>query len=182
MSQTLSEERQKVIDALNEARGLELNAITQYMNHHYNLAAMDYGDMAAKVKLIAIDEMRHAELFAERIEELGGQPTTAPSGKAVKGLDVNELFSSDRNLEAGAIDAYNRFLSICRENGDSTSAKLFETVIDEEQIHYNYFEIVVDHIAKLGDSYLAQIAGTPSATGIQYQGFVSRQTGAQQDG
>lgn len=182
MSQASQEERQKVIDALNEARGLELNAITQYMNHHYNLAAMDYGDMAAKMKLIAIDEMRHAELLAERIEELDGQPTTAPSGKAEKGLEVARLFTSDKDREAGAIDTYNRFLSVCRENGDSTSAKLFETIIDEEQIHYNYFEVVVNHIEKLGDTYLAQVAGTPSATGIQYQGFVARQTGTPRDG
>ncbi len=182
MSQSPAEERQKVIDALNGARALELNAITQYMNHHYNLAAMDYGDMAAKMKLIAIDEMRHAELFAERIEELDGQPTTAPSGKAEKELEVGRLFTSDRGLETGAINAYNGFLSVCRENGDSTSAKLFEMIIDEEQIHYNYFAVVVDHMEKLGDTYLAQVAGTPSATGIQYQGFVARQTGTPQDG
>jgi bacterioferritin len=48
---------------------MELHAIAQYMNQHYNLDDRDYGDMAAKIKLIAIDEMRHAEMFAERIKE-----------------------------------------------------------------------------------------------------------------
>ena len=66
----------KVIEALNKARAMELQAIHQYMNQHYNLDNMDYGDMAAKVKLIAIDEMRHAEMFADRVKELGGEPTT----------------------------------------------------------------------------------------------------------
>jgi bacterioferritin len=61
--------REKVVDVLNEARAMELHAIAQYMNQHYNLDDMDYGDMAAKIKLIAIDEMRHAEMFAERIKE-----------------------------------------------------------------------------------------------------------------
>jgi len=64
--------KKKVIDVLNKARAMELYAIHQYMNQHYNLDDMDYGDLAAKVKLIAIDEMRHAEMFAERIKELGG--------------------------------------------------------------------------------------------------------------
>ena len=75
--------REKVIGVLNHARAMELQAIHQYMNQHYNLDNMDYGEMAAKIKLIAIDEMRHAEAFAERIKELGGEPTSdeAPGGK-----------------------------------------------------------------------------------------------------
>ena len=51
--------KEKVIEVLNKARAMELQAIHQYMNQHYNLDNLDYGDMAAKVKLIAIDEMRH---------------------------------------------------------------------------------------------------------------------------
>lgn len=175
--------KKKVIDVLNQARGMELTAIGQYMNHHYNLDNMDYGDMAAKVKLIAIDEMRHAEMFAERIEELGGQPTTEPAGKPQRGGEVQGFFSADEKLEVHAIDAYNLFLLACRESGDSTSAKLFEEVIDEEQIHFNYFASTREHIERLGETYLAQIAGTSSATGITYQGFVSRQgAGPIQDG
>ena len=176
MAQNSREQRkEKVIEVLNKARALELHAITQYMNHHYNLDDMDFGDMAAKVKLIAIDEMRHAEMFAERIKELGGEPTTEYSGKVEKGQKPQSMFASDSKLEDGAIDAYNQFLLVCRENGDSTSVMLFETIIDEEQVHYNYFDNVSDHIEKLGDTYLAQIAGTPSATGLQTQGFVARQ-------
>ena len=172
---TKEQKKQKVIEVLNKARGMELQAIAQYMNQHYNLDNMDYGDMAAKVKLIAIDEMRHAEMFADRIKELGGEPTTEPAGKAEKGQKVQSVFSFDAKLEDDAIESYNQFLLVCRENGDSISVKIFETIIDEEQVHFNYFDNVSDHIEKLGETYLAQIAGTPSATGLQTQGFVARQ-------
>jgi bacterioferritin len=176
---TREQRKQKVIEVLNKARAMELQAITQYMNQHYNLDDMDYGDMAAKVKLIAIDEMRHAEMFAERIKELEGEPTIEPAEKAAKGQKVQSMFSFDAKLEDDTIDVYNQFLLVCRENGDSTSIKLFELIIDEEQVHFNYFDNVNDHIEKLGDTYLAQIAGTPSATGLATQGFVARQgTGA----
>jgi bacterioferritin len=164
----------KVVDVLNKARSMELHAIHQYMNQHYNLDNSDYGDMAAKVKLIAIDEMRHAEKFADRIEELGGQPTTEPAAKSVKGQKVEAVFAFDANLEDNTMATYNQFLLVCRENGDSTSVKLFELIIDEEQIHYNYFDNVDDHIKNLDGTYLAQIAGTPSATGLATQGFVAR--------
>src|SRR3972149_5390039 len=176
MAQNTKEQRkQEIIGVLNKARSMELQAITQYMNQHYNLDGMDYGDMAAKVKLIAIDEMRHAEMFADRIKELGGEPTTEPAGKAERGQNVQSIFSFDARLEDDTIDAYNQFLLVCRENGDSTSMKLFEAIIDEEQVHFNYFDNVSDHIEKLGEIYLAQIAGTPSTTGLQTQGFVARQ-------
>ena len=183
MSQIDKEERkEKVIEVLNKARSMELHAITQYMNQHYNLGNWDYGDMAAKVKLIAIDEMRHAEMFADRVEELGGQPTTDPAAKSVKGQKVEAIFSFDANLEDNTVITYNGFLQVCRENGDSSSAKLFELIIDEEQIHYNYFDNVSGHIKNLDGTYLAQIAGTPSATGLQTQGFVARKGGAPQAG
>jgi bacterioferritin len=168
---TKEDRRNKVIEVLNKARAMELLAIHQYMNQHYNLDDMDYGDMAAKIKLIAIDEMRHAEAFAERIKELGGEPVTGYEGKVEKGQQVHAVFSFDAELEDDTIDVYNHFLLVCRENGDSISMKLFETIIDEEQIHYNYFDSVSDHIQKLGDIYLAQIAGTPSSTGLTPKGF-----------
>lgn len=166
------ERRNKVIDVLNKARAMELQAIHQYMNQHYNLDDMDYGEFAAKVKLIAIDEMRHAEMFAERIKELGGEPTTVSAGKVEKGQSVEAIFPFDSQEEDNAITAYNQFLLVCQENGDSTSAKQFEAIIEDEQVHFNYFDSVSAHIEKLGDSYLARIAGTPASTGLQPSGFV----------
>ena len=165
------ERRQNVIDVLNKARAMELQAIHQYMNQHYNLDDLDYGELAAKMKLIAIDEMRHAETFAERVKELGGEPVTGHDGTIVKGQEVRIIFPFDANLEDDTIDVYNQFHLVCRENGDSISMKIFEQIIDEEQIHYNYFDNVNSHIEKLGDTYLAKIAGTPSSTGLGPSGF-----------
>jgi bacterioferritin len=167
-----AERREKIIQVLNQARAMELQAITQYMNQHYNLDDMDFGELAAKVKLIAIDEMRHAEQLAERLKELGGEPTTEPAAKVAKGQKIEIIFGFDSQLEDDTIDIYNQFAQVCRENGDSTTMKIFETLIDEEQIHLNYFQNIAEHIEKLGESYLARIAGTPSATGLGPSGFV----------
>lgn len=172
------EAKQKVIDVLNKARAMELQAISQYMNQHYGLDDADFGELAAKIKLIGIDEMRHAEMFAERIKELGGEPTTDLSGPVTRGQEVETVFPFDAQLEDDTITAYESFLLVCRENGDSISMKLFEDVIDEEQAHFNYFDSVGGHIEKLGPAYLARIAGTSSATGLNTQGFVAREGGA----
>ena len=120
MAQNPREERkERVIEVLNKARSMELQAIHQYMNQHYNLDDMDYGEMAAKVKLIAIDEMRHAETFAERIKELVGEPTADPSAQIEKGQPVESIFPFDANLEDETIDVYNQFLLVCQENGEA---------------------------------------------------------------
>jgi bacterioferritin len=179
MAQKPREERkQRVIEALNKARAMELHAIHQYMNQHYNLDDKDYGELAGKVKLIAIDEMRHAEMFAERVKELGGEPVSESGAKVQKGQKVQDMFAFDATLEDNTIDVYNQFAAVCRENGDSISMKLFESIIDEEQIHYNYFDNVDEHITDLGDTYLAKIAGTPSATGLTPKGFAVGTGGA----
>jgi len=171
MAQKPREERKKkVIEVLNKARAMELLAIHQYMNQHYNLDNLDYGELAGKVKLI--------EMFAERVKELDGEPVTESGGKVQKGQKVQVMFSFDAKLEDNTIDVYNQFAAVCRENGDSTSLKLFETIIDEEQIHYNYFDNVDEHIETLGDTFLAKIAGTPSATGLTPKGFAVGTGGA----
>ena len=174
---TRETKKKKVIEVLNKARAMELQAIAQYMNQHYGLDDMDYGELAANMKLIAIDEMRHAEQFAERIKELSGEPTVEPLQKSQKGQPVEKIFLFDANLESQTIDVYNEFLMVCRENGDSVSMKLFESINDEEQSHYNYFDNIAEHIKKMGDTYLARIAGTPSSTGLAHQGFYIRETG-----
>ena len=173
MAENRESRKAKVIEVLNKARAMELFAIHQYMNQHYNLDDMDYGELAANMKLIAIDEMRHAENFAERIKELGGEPTTQKDGKIVSGQEVTVIYEADANQEEATIEAYSGFLAICKDAGDIVSARLFERIIDEEQAHLTYSDNIDGHIKKLGDTYLAKIAGTPSTTGPASKGFVT---------
>lgn len=161
-----------VIAALNKARSMELQAIHQYMNQHYNLDNLDYGELAANMKLIAIDEMHHCENFAERIKELGGEPTSEAAGAVVKGQDVRQIYPHDSASEDDTIFVYNDLRKVCVDNGDILTAKLFETIIEEEQAHLNYFDNISGHIESLGDTFLSKIAGTPSSTGPASKGFV----------
>ncbi len=167
-----------VIDALNKARADELAAILQYMAQHYFLDDADYGPVASNIKLIAIDEMRHAEMFAERIYELGGTPVSEPARPAVKGQKIQQAMEFDADSETGAIADYNKYLETCLSNRDSISAKILEQIIKEEQAHLSYFENVRDHIKELGAAYLAQIAGGPADSGGPARGFVAGTGGA----
>ncbi len=174
MEKTSREERKNaVIKVLNQARSMELTAIHQYMNQHYTLADKDFGELAMNIKLIAIDEMRHAESFAERVKELGGEPTTELAAGVEKNQSVETVFGFDSDQEDEAIEVYNQALKTCMDNGDVVSAKLFESIIQDEQEHYNYFDSIKSHLDTLGNVYLAKIAGTSSSTGAVSKGFVS---------
>lgn len=173
MTGNREDRKKKVIDVLNKARAMELFAIHQYMNQHYSLDDMDYGELAANMKLIAIDEMRHAEAFAERIKMLGGEPTTQKDGKVVTGQDVPTIYAADASREDETIEAYAQFLAVCKDAGDIVSARIFERIIEDEQAHLSYYDNISGHIQKLGDTYLAKIAGTPSSTGPASKGFVT---------
>ncbi len=159
MKKQSNESTQCVLDVLNKARSMELHAIHQYMNQHFNLDDMDYGVFADKIKVIAIDEMKHAEKLAERIKTLGGQPTHDLSEKIIREQELNAVFPYNKNLEDGAIAAYNEFIAVCRENGDNVSADLLRTILQEEQDHVDYFDDTLGHLTRLGDVYLARIAG-----------------------
>ncbi|MDR1483866.1 MAG: hypothetical protein LBT09_03485 [Planctomycetaceae bacterium] len=151
----------KVIRILNEARSMELYGISQYMNHHYGLDDADYGKLAKEMKRIAIDEMKHAEAFAERIKDIDStrEPITEIKGTIIKGQKVDTIYNANKNAEDETIRTYSEFARICRENNDVVSATLFEKIAVEEQEHLNYFDDTANHIKELGNSFLARQTG-----------------------
>jgi bacterioferritin len=170
--------KKAVIEVLNKARAGELSAILQYMAQHYVLADKDYGQIAAPIKLIAIDEMRHAEMLAERILLLEGVPTTKPDMETKKGQTIPQVLAQDIGLETTAVSDYNEFLHVCQQNNDYVSAKIFEQLITEEQAHLEHFQDVEDHVKELGESFLATQVGGPADAGGPAKGFIAAQGGA----
>lgn len=161
----MSENQQKVIDALNKARAMELQAIHQYMLQHYLLDGMDYGQLCAYVKLIAVDEMRHAEKFAERIESLGGEPTCDKAGGVVQKQDVAQMFDFDIGMEDNTVKTYNELAEVCLKAGDPHTAAMFEEIVKDEQVHLDYYKETAGHIKTLGNAFLAKYAATSKHTG-----------------
>lgn len=147
----------KVIGLLNEARKRELHAIAQYMVQHYELEDAGYGKLGDRLKKIAIVEMKHAEELAERILFLGGSPVTKPEGDIKKGLSIPDILKNDISLESDAVKMYNDSARACAEENDHVSKDLFEKLLADEEEHVDEFQKTLDHVEKLGDSYLATL-------------------------
>lgn len=151
---------QKVIDILNTAREQELQAITQYMTHHYELEDVMYGKLAERLKKIAIVEMKHAEKLAERILFLGGVPSTKLFDSRIqKKQSVPDLLKNDISLESNAVKTYNDFAVQCATEGDEVSRRLFEGLAAQEEGHLDEFENTLAFVEKLGSAYLAAQTG-----------------------
>ncbi len=154
----MSLKRKKVLDVLNKARSMELFAIAQYMQQHYRLDDDNYAVLASAMKKIGIEEMKHAEAFAERIRDCNGIPTQEHAGKAILDQDVYKIYPYDSDVELDTVEKYNEFIAVCRENGDTVSMRLFERIIEDEQRHQTYFDDTATHIKTLDKSFLAKVA------------------------
>lgn len=148
----------KVIDLLNAARSRELTAIAQYMAQHYELEDKGFGKLAKKMKEIGIQEMKHAEVLAERILFLKGTPTSKPDAVILKGQEIEAILKTGSKLETSAIKMYNEASVICAQERDHISKQLFEKLLGEEEAHLDFFDNTEEHVEKLGASYIATLA------------------------
>jgi len=155
----MSKDSKKVIDLLNAGRARELSAILQYLAQHYELESDDYGKLAKVMKDTGITEMKHAEALAERILFLGGTPTSKPDAEAKKGQKIADMIATDIRLEEDAVKLYNEAAVACAEALDHVSKDIFEKLLADENEHLDIFMNIRDHIARLGDHYLATLTG-----------------------
>ena len=148
-------DRSKSIELLNAAIADELATIHQYMYFHFRLDDLGYLPLATLLKQTAIEEMLHAEGIAERILFLGGEVEMTVARAVEKIHDAETMVTAAKALEQGAIEMYNRFAIECGNHADSGSKRLFETLVDDEERHYDQFDQQAENIERFGEQYLA---------------------------
>jgi len=140
MSFLLSEEeRKKIIAALNVDLGLEIGAIVQYMHHHFTAEGMESPAIIDLFEDIAKDEMKHMEKLGERINYLGGDPTTKPAPIKTGG-DLKKMIQDDLDGENLAIKTYKEHISLCAKIGDTTTRLMLEEILSDEEGHADKWE------------------------------------------
>ncbi len=145
----------KSIELLNKAVGDELSAVHQYMYFHFHCDDQGYDLLANLFKRTAIEEMLHIERIAERILFLKGEVNLVASENVKKIHDVKEMLEIARTMEESSANDYNRWANECAQNADSVSKKLFEALVEDEERHFDQYDIEMDNLQKFGDKYLA---------------------------
>jgi bacterioferritin len=147
--------KEKSIELLNKAIGDELSAVHQYMYFHFHCDDQGYDLLANLFKRTAIEEMLHIELLSERILFLKGEVELKATHEVTKIHSVNKMLEMAAGMETGSANDYNNWANECSKNADSVSKKLFETLVEDEERHFNQYDDEIENLKKFGDNYLA---------------------------
>lgn len=140
----------KVIDYLNKGLRSELTAINQYWLHYRILDNWGFRDLAKKWKAESIEEMHHADKFAERILFLDGFPNMQVLDPLRIGQTVKEVMECDLAAEHDARNLYQEAATYCHSVKDYVSRDLFEQLMKDEEHHIDFLETQLDLIKKVG--------------------------------
>jgi bacterioferritin len=129
----------ELLALMNRAIAREMQVSIQYMWQHIQWVGVKGFTVRDQLKLIAINEMTHAELIADRINYLGGVPTTKPD-KINVGETLKEMIENNSQAEEEAIALYRQIIKKCRDEDDVVTRKLFEQILEDEENHLDMFE------------------------------------------
>src|SRR5579883_1500921 len=146
-------DRERVIAVLNEVLATELVCAMRYKRHYFMAKGVDSEAVKAEFLQHATEEQQHADMVAERITQLGGEPDFNPDGLAershseyVEGTDLQSMIRENLVAERIAIQSYTE---IARWLGtdDPTSRRVIEEILKIEEEHAND---MVDLLGKVG--------------------------------
>ncbi|MFP4024374.1 MAG: bacterioferritin [Thiohalospira sp.] len=147
--------KEKSIELLNKAIGDELSAVHQYMYFHFHCDDQGYDLLAGLFRRIAIEEMMHVEKLAERVLFLDGEVEMIVSEDVKKIHEVKEMLELARKMEEQSAEDYNIWANECAQNADSVSKKLFESLVEDEERHFDNYDDEMENLKKFGENYLA---------------------------
>jgi len=148
-------EKAKSIHLLNSAVADELQAVHQYMYFHFHLDDQGFKPLAQLFKRIAIQEMGHVEVLADRILFLKGDVEMVAAGPVEKILDPDAILLKVMAMEEDGVKTYNKAAQQCAANADSATKQLFERLVGDEEGHFDLYEKQHDNIKRFGLNYLA---------------------------
>ncbi|MGA3014639.1 MAG: bacterioferritin [Bacteroidales bacterium] len=147
--------KEKTIELLNKAVADELFAVHQYMYFHFHCDDLGYDLLANLFKRTAIEEMGHVEKLAERILFLKGEVEVKAGGDVKKIHDVKKMLEMAASMETQSGLDYNAWANECSKLADSVSKKLFESLVDDEERHFDRYDKEMENLSNFGDHYLA---------------------------
>lgn len=137
-------EPQQVIQELNRLRATEVTSYLQYKQHAYMAVSLWAPGLKEDFEAHATLELQHADLLAQRIQQLGGVPIYSPVDIAAQaatvgvrpeqGPTLRDMVIENLMLERQQVAAYT---ALVRELGDRdpTTRRLLLEILAETERH-----------------------------------------------
>lgn len=133
-------DRGLLLKLLNEALASEIACMLRYRRHFFMVRGTAQQALMAELLDRANEEQRHADLIAERIVQLGGEPDLSPlhhcdrETSYAEDSSVADMVSEELAAERIAIEAYGEMLRFIG-HGDPVTRRLLEDILAEETGH-----------------------------------------------
>jgi bacterioferritin len=134
-------DRQTVLRWLNNALATELVCVLRYRLHRSMARGLGADRIAEEFLLHADEELSQADMIAERIVQLGGEPDFAPDTlqarshlQYVSVASISEMVRENLAAKRLAMESYVAFLQYLGED-DPTTRRMLESILSVEQAH-----------------------------------------------
>ena len=145
ITETYSADRELVIEKLNEALATEWVCVLRYMRHYFMASGMLADSVKAEFLEHAKQEQAHADMIAERIVQLGGEPDLDPDtltqrahAEYKEGKNLKDMVRENLIAERIAIDSYREIIDFVGDK-DTTTKRMLMHVLAEEEEHADEF-------------------------------------------
>ncbi|MEO8307603.1 MAG: ferritin-like domain-containing protein [Pseudomonadota bacterium] len=133
--------RETVLKLLNEALATEIVCVLRYRRHYFMAEGAVGQAIKGEFLKHAKEEQGHADLIAERIVQLGGEPDFNPDGLSgrshaqyIEGETLASMIEEDLVAERIAIESYTEMVAYLA-GVDSTSRRMLEGILANEEEH-----------------------------------------------
>jgi bacterioferritin len=133
-------DREGIIAMLNEALATELVCIMRYKRHYYTATGLENTSIKAEFLEHAQEEEAHADLIAERIVQLNGDPDFNPRTLSERShaeyddsSDIRAMIKSNLIEERVAIEAYRQMIERIGDTDPTTKHMLIQIMAQEEE-------------------------------------------------
>jgi bacterioferritin len=147
-------DRETVNKILNEALATEIVCVLRYRRHYFMASGIHAESVAAEFLQHANEEQGHADLIAQRIVQLGGEPNFNPEGllsrshaEYVEGDTLLDMIKEDLVAERIAIDSYREIIQYLG-NDDPTTRRMMEGILAMEEEHADDLVNLLDDLGK----------------------------------
>jgi len=134
---------QRLLNIINKSIAGELQALVQYMWQHVMAVGIESPAIRNMFRSTAMEEMKHAEKLAERLDLLGGVPTTTPDPIVVGGTLV-EMIKANVKSEAETMKLYKQAIDLSIEAKDPVTRLMFEELLGDEEEHHKDFSDLLE--------------------------------------
>jgi bacterioferritin len=142
-----TEVREQVIELLKQAYWMEIETVMSYIANSVNPDGVRAQEIKQSLEEDIVEELGHAQQFAQRIKELYGVVPGSAEFKASQSslqppgdqIDVVHVIKGVIEAESGAIEHYSRLIELCSDS-DPVTEDMVIAILRDEQGHMRQFE------------------------------------------